>query len=359
MANGRTSKTWAQRLRIAGRVTNRGLGRYPLLGLSEARAAALKNARAIAQGLDPRGGGVPSFEEAVERVIDLHEPTWKDGARSAEIWRSSLRAYAMPVLGRLPVSDITTAHVLSTLTPIWNKKRETARRVRQRIGAVMKWAVAQRYRADNPAGDAIAEALPKANAAKTHMRALPHSEVAAALERIRESGAWPSTKLALEFLTLTAARSGEVRLATWDEIDTTGSVWTIAAARMKAQREHRVPLTGRAVEILREAANYADGSGLLFPSVTGRPLSDNTLSKLLRDLELGGTPHGMRSAFRSWCAETNQPRELAEAALAHVVRGVEGSYQRSDVLAARRQLMAEWADYLEGSRSARVVHFSG
>ena len=128
---------------------------------------------------------------------------------------------------------------------------------------------------------------------------------------------------------------------------------------MKAQREHRVPLTGRAVEILREAANYADGSGLLFPSVTGRPLSDNTLSKLLRDLELGGTPHGMRSAFRSWCAETNQPRELAEAALAHVVRGVEGSYQRSDVLAARRQLMAEWADYLEGSRSARVVHFSG
>ena len=173
MANGRTSKTWAQRLRIAGRVTNRGLGRYPLLGLSEARAAALKNARAIAQGLDPRGGGVPSFEEAVERVIDLHEPTWKDGARSAEIWRSSLRAYAMPVLGRLPVSDITTAHVLSTLTPIWNKKRETARRVRQRIGAVMKWAVAQRYRADNPAGDAIAEALPKANAAKTHMRGAP------------------------------------------------------------------------------------------------------------------------------------------------------------------------------------------
>ena len=352
MANGRLSKTWAVRTRIAGRPANVGAGRYPVVSLSEARAKALEVARAAAQGLDPRGAPVPTFEEAVERVIDLHEPTWKHGARSAEIWRSSLRVYAIPLLGRLSVADITTAHVLAVLTPIWNEKRETARRVRLRIGAVMRWAVAQRYRVDDPAGNAIAEALPKANGTKTHMRALPHGEVAAALDRIRESGAWPATKLALEFLTLTAARSGEVRFARWQEVDLDAALWVVPPERMKAKREHRVPLAARAVEVLREVAKYADGSGLLFPSVTGRPLSDNTLSKLLRELGLGGTPHGMRSSFRSWCAETNQPREHAEAALAHVIRGVEGAYQRSDVLAARRQLMQDWADYLSRRPSA-------
>ncbi len=351
MANGRISKTWSQRVRLAGRPNNLGLGRYPLVSLAEARAAALKNARAIAQGLDPRGGRVPTFEEAAEQVIALHEPTWKHGARSAGIWRSSLQAYVMPLLGRLSVADVTTAHVLSCLVPIWTAKPVTARRVRQRIGAVMKWAVAKRYRADNPAGDAIAEALPKTNGgAKKPMRALPHADVGAALDRIRESGAWPATKLALEFLTLTACRSGEVRLAQWTEVDVDAALWTVPAKHTKTARPHRVPLAGRAVEVLREAAQYADGSGLVFPSVTGRPLSDNTLSKLLRELGLGGTPHGMRSAFRSWCADTNQPRELAEAALAHVVRGVEGAYQRSDVLAARRELAADWAAYLGGRR---------
>ncbi|MCY3845683.1 MAG: tyrosine-type recombinase/integrase [Acidobacteria bacterium] len=345
-STGRLSKTWAVRTRIAGRPANVGAGRYPVVSLSEARAKALEVARATAQGLDPRGARVPTFEEAVERVIELHEPTWKHGARSAGIWRSSLGTYAMPLLGRLSVADVTTAHVLSVLTPIWTAKPVTARRVRQRIGAVMKWGVAKRYRGDNPAGDAIAEALPKTNGAKAHMRALPHAEVGAALHRIRESGAWPSTKLAIEFLTLTAARSGEVRLATWAEVDRDRALWRIPAERTKTGRLHRVPLSGRAVDVLREAARLADGSELVFPSASGRALSDNTLSKLLRELGLDGTPHGMRSAFRSWCAETNQPRELAEAALAHVVRGVEGAYQRSDVLAARRSLMQDWAGYL-------------
>ena len=347
MANGRISKTWSQRVRIAGRASNLGLGRFPVVSLAEARAAALKNARAIAQGLDPRGAGVPTFEAAVERVIALHEPTWKHGARSADVWRSSLRAYALPLLGRLLVSDVTTAHVLSVLTPIWNTKPVTARRVRQRIGAVMQWAVAKRYRADNPAGDAIGQALPRTtNGVKKHRRALPHGEVAAALERVRQSGAWASTKLAIEFLVLTAARSGEVRMATWGEVDLDAAVWSVPAERMKMKRPHRVPLPPRAVEVLREAAKQKDGTGLIFPSVTGRPLSDNTLSKLLRELQIGCVPHGFRSSFRDWAGDTGQPREVAEMALAHAVRGVEGAYARSDLFERRRELMGAWAAYV-------------
>ena len=185
---GGLAKSWAQRVRIGGRPNNLGLGSYPLVTLAEARAKALQNARAIAQGRDPRTGGIPTFADAAERVIALHEPTWRNGARSAEIWRSSLRTYAFPKLGKLTVDKITTAHVLAVLVPHWTEKRETMRRVRQRIGAIMKWSVAEGYREDNPAGDAIAAALPKNGQHKQHQRALPHGEVAAALRTVRESG---------------------------------------------------------------------------------------------------------------------------------------------------------------------------
>ena len=161
MRAGGFSKSWSQRVLINGRPTNIGLGGYPIVTLAEARRAVIANRRAVAQGHDPRAGGVPTFEEAAEKVIAMHEPTWKDGARSAAIWRSSLRVYAMPCLGRKTVDAINTADVMTVLVPIWSTKRETARRVRQRIGAVMKWSVAHRYRQDNPAGDAIAEALPR------------------------------------------------------------------------------------------------------------------------------------------------------------------------------------------------------
>ena len=177
--------------------------------------------------------------------------------------------------------------------------------MRQRISTIMKWAVAQGYRSDNPAGDAIGAALPKHNGkAKRHHRALPHGEVAAAIEAVRGSGAGRSVKLAFEFLVLTAARSGEVRLATWDEIDKEAATWTVPAARMKAGREHRVPLSGRALAILDEARSLDDGSGLVFPGTrVGKPLSDMTLSKLMRDLGLDAVPHGFRSSFRDWSSE--------------------------------------------------------
>ena len=247
MTNGRLSRVWIQRVRIADRPTNLGLGRFPLVNLSEARAAALANARAIEQGRDPRAARVPTFAAAVERVIALHEPTWKDGSKSANDWRASLRRYAIPLMGRLPVSDVTTAHVLAVLVPIWNEKRTTARLVRQRIGAVMQWAVAAGFRGDNPAGDAIGAALPKIGNGVKHMRALPHGEVSAALAKVRAADVWPCNRLALEFVVLTATRSGEVRGATWNEIDLDAAVWTVPGERMKAGREHRVPLSTRAI----------------------------------------------------------------------------------------------------------------
>ena len=359
MANGRLSKTWAVRMRIAGRPANIGAGRYPVVSLSEARAKALDIARAASRGEDPRraAAACPTFQEAVEKVLEIHRPTWKDGARSVEIWRSSLGEYAIPRLGRKCVSDVNTADVMACLLPIWNEKRETARRVRQRIGAVMKWAVAQGYRQDNPAGEAIGAALPKASGVQKHMRALPHAEVAAALAKVRASGAWPATKLAFEFLVLTAARSGEVRHATWDEVDLGRAVWTIPAERMKMQREHRVPLSDRALAALHEDRRYMDGSRLLFPSMRGRPLSDMTISKLVKEQGIAAVPHGFRSSFRDWCSDTGQAREVAEMALAHVVRGVEGAYARSDLFERRRRLMERWAGYITGG-SAKVIRLS-
>ncbi len=257
-------------------------------------------------------------------------------------------------MGRKSVAVIDSADVLRCLTPIWTEKPETADRVRQRIGSVMKWAIGQNWRTDNPAAT-IQSALPKRNTRPEHHRALPYAEAAGAIERVRSSQASPVTKLALEWLVLTAARSSEVRLATWDEID--GDVWTIPADRMKTKRAHRVPLSDRCVAILKEAKQYRDRSGLLFPGFRqGRPLSDVTLTKLLRELGIDSTAHGFRSSFRQWAAEkTNIAREVCEFALAHVVGdAAERAYQRSDLFDKRRLLMQQWADYL-AVKSADVI----
>ena len=231
--------------------------------------------------------------------------------------------------------------------PIWSTKRETARRVRQRIGAVMKWAVAQGYREDNPAGDAISAALPKNSVRRQHQKALPHGQVAEALGRVRASRAHRATALAFEFLVLTACRSGEVRGARWDEVSDDAATWTVPPERMKAKLEHRVPLSVRAVAVFDEARGLADKSGLVFPSPTGRVLSDSTLSKLLRELGIGAVPHGFRSSFRDWAAErTDVPREVCELALAHVNSDRVEAYRRSDLFVKRRKLMEDWAAYL-------------
>ena len=353
-ANGRLSKTWSQRVRFHGRVTNIGLGPYPIVTLAEARKKAVTNRRTIEKGLDPRGSRVPSFSQATEKVIAIHAAGWKPGGKSEKQWRSSLSTYAYPRLGRRPVDRITTADVMACLLPIWHTRTETARRIRQRIGAVMRWAIAQGYRTDNPAGDAIGAALPSNMGPRRHHPALPHTDVAASLATIRASAAYPTTILAFEFLILTACRSGEIRGARWDEINLDEATWTIPPTRMKTARQHRVPLPTRAVELLTEAQRFRDPSGLVFPSATGQQLSDATLSKLMREHNIPAVPHGYRSSFRDWAAElTNTPRQICELALAHVNNDrVEAAYQRSDLFDRRRQLMQHWADYLHNQAPA-------
>ena len=363
------SKNWFWRGTVQGRRRELGLGAFPYVSLAEAREKALDYRRIARAGRVPATGATiepppsepkprktaksraPAFRKLASEVIDFHRPTWRN-PRSAAQWVSSLRDYAYPAFGDKPVDKITTADVLHALHPIWNTKRETARRTRQSISAVMKAAIAAGHRPDNPAGDALTSALPKGGQVQEQQRALPHDQVAQALATVRASNAYPSTKLAFEFLVLTAARSGEVRLMVWDEVDLDARLWTVPAERMKSQREHRVPLSRRALDLLAQAG--AQQSELVFPSATGRPMSDATLSKLVRELGIEAVPHGFRSSFRDWCGDTGQPREVAEAALAHTIRNkAEAAYARTDLLERRRELMDAWSAYLNGPAHAR------
>ena len=279
----------------------------------------------------------------------IHAPNWKPGGRTEGSWRSTLRDYMLPRLGDMPVDAITGKDVMAVLQPIWTAKRETARRVRSRIGAVMKWEVAQGHRPDNPAGEALPAALPNNPVPRQHLKAMPHGEVGAALMRVRATDAYRGTVLALEFLVLTAARSGEVRKAAWDHIDIDAAVWTIPAGRMKAGREHRVPLSDRTLAVLDEARReLPPGDGVVFPSRAGGVQRNGTMSDLMRELQTDAVPHGFRSSFRDWAAEcTEAPREVCELALAHVNNDrTEAASRRTDLFERRRTLMQQWADYL-------------
>ncbi|MYB44000.1 MAG: tyrosine-type recombinase/integrase [Acidimicrobiia bacterium] len=343
---GRLSKTWSQRLRINGRETNLGLGSYPAVTLAEARRRALDNRQAIEEGRNPKANKTPTFEQAADKVIELHSAKWRQGSRSQQIWKSSLRTYVYPTVGSKRIDLITSGDLMACLAPIWFTKAETARRVRQRISAVMKWAVAEGHRTDDPTAT-IAAALGKNSARRQHMRSVPHSQVSEALATIRATGAWGATVYCFEFLTLCAVRSGEARLATWDEIDLDSATWTIPGQRTKIGEPHRVPLSTAALAVLDKARELSDGNDLVFPSATGQSLSDSTMSKLCRENGVEGTPHGMRSAFRSWAAEKGADWAVAELCLGHRAGSdVELAYQRSDLLERRRQLMETWAQYL-------------
>ena len=349
--HGGVTKSWTQRIRICGRVTNIGLGTYPIVSLAMARDRAFENRRAVAEGEDPRNmlAEVPTLSEALEDVIALHQPGWKSGEREARIWRSCFRTYVLPALGNRPVSDISPADVLGVVQPLWNARLVIGGRVRQRLSVVMKWCIAKGFRTDNPAGEAVSIGLPRQRAPTRHYRALHYTQAAGALHTVRASSASLVTKLCFEYLVLTAARSGEARLAQWQEVDFDMATWKIPGTRMKAGKPHRVPLSGRALEVLQEADAIRNECGLLvFPSVSGKPISDATLSKLMRVLEIKAVPHGWRSTFRDWAAEnTDAPRAVMEAALAHKLGdAVEQAYARSDLFEKRRDLMQQWADYL-------------
>ena len=355
------TRSWVQRLVIRGRRRELGLGAATLVPLAKAREQALANRMLARSGGDPlsekrRVQGVPTFTEAAQRVLEQKRDGWR-GRWHAQNWIRSMERYAFPRIGNRPVSEVNTADVLEILTPIWHVKAETARAVRQRIRSVLEWAIALDMRSDNPC-DRVLPVLGPQNDIVQHMRALPHKDVAAAVETVRASAsAAPAIKLAFELLVLTAARSGEVRLATWAEMDTAGRVWTISAARMKAKREHRVPLCRRAAQILDAARALGAGdSPLVFPMRSGRPISATTLPKMLQHHQIAAVAHGFRSSFRDWAAEeTDHPREVIEAALAHVIQNkVEAAYARSDLFERRRRLMNDWSAYLDAEQGRAV-----
>ena len=352
-ANGRLSKTWAQKLRIRGKTVQLGLGAYPIVTLAEARDKALANRRGAADGRDPReepkAATVPTFAEIMEPVIALHQPTWKNPELEARIWRSSFRDYVLPTLGNKPLSEVKPADVLDVLAPLWLDKAETGRRVRRRIRALMRFAIARGYRTDNPAGDVISQALPRHRGPRRHYASLHYTKVGDALRKVKASRARTSTKLCFEFLVLCGVRSGEARLATWEEVEFETATWTIPAERMKANRVHRVPLSPRAVEILREAQELRGAAGLIFPSATGRAISNVTMSKMLKDLKIPAVPHGFRASLRVWAQEqTSASRAVMEAILAHRLGdAAEQAYARSELFEKRKDLMAEWSGYVQ------------
>ena len=355
------AKIWKQRIAVNGRRQELGLGPYPVVSLREAREAALANRRMVRAGMNPkvercRARGIPTFAELARADFEHRKGGWRS-AKHAHDWNATLERFVFPRLGDRTVDAITTDDVFGVLSPIWHTKPTTAKLVRQRISAVLAVAVAKGHRTDNPA-DTVKAMLAKHQSVETKgHRSLPYGDVAGALAKVRESKAHRSTVLALEFLVLTAARAGEVRFATWGEVDIEAATWTVPAERMKAGREHRVPLSARALEILSEAPALGTGrSDLIFPGRTGKPIAEQAFVQVLDRLGIDGTAHGFRSSFRVWAAErTTIPREVCEAALAHTITNkAEAAYQRSDLFDRRRDLMERWAAYLS-EKPADVV----
>ncbi|WP_210184004.1 tyrosine-type recombinase/integrase [Filomicrobium insigne] len=354
------AKSWMQRIVIRGRRHDLGLGSVALVTLAQARDIALDNRRIARSGGDPmaerrKARQMPTFAEA---AIEAHKELTFGNPKDGKAFLVNLETYANPRFGSLRVCDVTGADVRAAVLAIRDEKPEVARKLILRCSAVFKFAIGQGFRQDNPStADVLSlPAIPRKSKVKAHRKSLPYTEVAGCIDAVRGSGAWAATKLALEFLILVAARSGEVRGARWDEIDLRAGVLKVPASRMKMAQEHSVPLSPRALEILREAEALRDASGLVFPSMRGKALSDMTLSKLVRELGFDASVHGFRTSFRTWAQEqTNFPFEVCEAALAHKVGDAASqAYARSDVFEKRRKLMNAWSSYLAGKRGKVV-----
>lgn len=350
------AKKWLQRYTFNGRRREVGLGSAKIVSLATARRSAHQNLVLVSEGIDPiedkkKENLIPTFEDVARKVHAAEVPTWRNAKHAAQ-FISTLETYAFPTIGSLKVNDINSSHILKILSPIWVTKSETARRIRQRLSKVFKHCVAQQWRTDDPAGMAIIEALPSHKKNVKHRKSISYIDVAGFLEAISGSSAGLNTKLGLEFLILTAARSGEVRNAQWNEIN--GSVWTVPAERMKAGVAHRVPLPVRCMEILKEAEKASQGSDFIFEGTKlGKPLSENTFNKLIQQLGFEAHAHGFRTSFRTWSQEkTNYPREIAEAALAHSLNDkAEAAYARSDLLEKRAEMMEAWAQFISSTAS--------
>ncbi len=308
------SRQWVQRIVIRGKRREIGLGSADLVGLADARAATLANRATARAGGDPlrdkrQAMAMPTFEEAaVLAHAELSFTNPKDG----KVFLTSLKAYAYPHFGQMRVCDVAGPDIRAAVMAIRDQKPEVARKLVLRVSAVMKWAIGAGHRRDNPAVATVLALPPLARQArmKANRKALPYAEVAGCIETVNASGAWMATKLALEFLILTAARSGEVRGATWDEMDLAAGVWNVPAARMKMGKPHAVPLSKRATKVLTEAQKLRGEDNLVFPSMRRKLLSDMTMSKLVKELGFDADVHGFRTSFRTWAQERTNTNGL-------------------------------------------------
>ena len=357
------NKKWILRTVVQGKRTDIGLGGVSTTTLAKARKKAAEMREIARDGGNPieerrkARTNSPTFKEAANLVHADHSKTWKNEKHAAQ-WINTLTQYAFPYFGEMPVSQVGTAEVLKALSQIWLTKPETARRVRQRVGTVMDWAKAAGHRSgDNPI-DGIEKGLPKQPKQQDHHAALPYLDLNSFITGIRESDANESTRLAFEFLILTATRTSEVILAEWSEIDSKEKAWTIPAERMKAGRKFRVPLSARCIEILKRAKEISDGGPFVFSGRSvKKPLSTMVFLMMIRRMGEDITAHGFRSSFRDWAAErTNFSREVCEMALAHSVSDkTEAAYLRGDLFDKRRELMDTWAAFATAVGDEKVV----
>ena len=356
------ARSWVLRVQVGDKRRDMGLGGFPDVTLAGARDAAraarakvkdgidpIADARALRSALKADQAAARTFKFCALAYLDTHEAGWRN-AKHAQQWRNTLETYAYPFIGSVLVRDVALPQVLAVLEPIWTTKTETASRLRGRLESVLDWATVRGYRAGpNPARwkghlDTVLPA-PTTVAKAGHHAALPVGSISKFMQALRAQAGMGAR--ALEFTILTAVRSGETRGALWSEVDEDLATWTIPAERMKAKKEHRVPLSSAALEIIR-ALPRAEGADLVFASPRGGALSDMSLSAVLRRMKVDAVPHGFRSTFRDWCSErTNYPREVAEMALAHTIGDkVEAAYRRGDLFDKRRRMMADWAGFV-------------
>ena len=361
--NDNGARSWVLRTMVAGKRRDMGLGGFPDVTLAQARERARAARDQVREGVDPiqarqaaRSASAAAlakaktFDQCVTAFVKAKSGEWQNAKHRAQ-WDSTLETYASPFIGRLLVQDVGVTNVLAVLEPIWATKTETASRLRGRIETILDWATARGYRTgENPARwrghlDQLL-ARPKKIQKRKHHEALPIDDVGAFLVELRKVEG--SSARALEFVVLTAGRSGEIRGARWPEIDLQGKVWTVPSERMKAKKEHRVPLSKQALVLLAGLPRF-EGHELLFPGRSNAPLSDMSLTACMRRMKLTAVPHGFRSTFRDWAAErTNFPRDVAEMALSHaIVSEVEAAYRRGDMLAKRGRMMQAWADFCD------------
>jgi integrase len=329
------------------------------VSLAEARDKAAEYRKVAREGGNPlelrrkAEAIIPTFADAAKATLEQHKGAWKN-AKHADQWINTLTTYVFPVFGETRVDRVETADVLKALTPIWLTKAETARRVRQRISTVMDWAKAAGFRTGENPVDGVAKGLSRQSAKKGHFDAIPYAQVPDFVRKLQSVATSEVARLAFEFLILTAARTNEVIGARWSEFDLDQAIWTIPAERMKADREHRVPLSDRALAVVRAADAIKTSDLLVFPGKSAdKPMSNMIFLMILRRMKAEFTAHGFRSAFRDWASETtNFPREVCEMALAHAIKDkTEAAYRRGDLFSRRQSLMSAWADFVTNRES--------